>query len=281
MPSIFLSHSHLDRDVAHQIYHLLMGEHIKVWVDEAEIKPGESIIAKIGSAIDEMEYLGVVLSPNSVMSTWVLKELRMALTDELESKRLRVIGLLVADCDMPGFLRDKKYIDCRRNLQNGVRELIDFLNGKSPIVAVPPQATFAEIIEEADDELWGRLTCGLGSSSGGEPNREATSELIRTLGKNQLEASLAVGVNWTADQYKHFLSWLVDDVQKYVQTDEQGAKRLIRDLLNLGILEEATDIDYHGREPAYTQGDILWVIKRVAQRSGLFARFAGLERYEV
>lgn len=255
MPSIFLSHSHLDRDVARQIYHLLVGEQVRVWFDEAEIRPGESIIAKIESAIDEMEYLGVVLSPNSVTSTWVLKELRMALTDELEKKKLRVVGLLVADCDVPGFLRDKKYVDCRQNLVNGMRELADSLKGKSVWIPLPSQAVLAKIIDEADDALWERLSCGQASS------RKAAADLIRSLSKDQLEAALAVGVSWFGDQYKHYLSWLIDDIKEHVDTDEQGARKLIRDLLNLGILDEATDLDYHGREPAYTQGDILWVSK--------------------
>ena len=67
--SIFLSHSHVDKPIARQIYHGLRDDGIRCWIDEAEIKPGMSIIAALEGAIDDADYLGVVLTPTSVTST--------------------------------------------------------------------------------------------------------------------------------------------------------------------------------------------------------------------
>jgi hypothetical protein len=41
-----------------------LGAH--VWIDEAELNIGDSLIGKIAAVIDEMEFLAVVLSPDAV-----------------------------------------------------------------------------------------------------------------------------------------------------------------------------------------------------------------------
>ena len=43
-----------------------------MWLDEAEMLPGDSLIGKIEAAVGRVDYLGVVLSRNSVVSPWVL-----------------------------------------------------------------------------------------------------------------------------------------------------------------------------------------------------------------
>ena len=63
--SLFLSHSHRDKDIARQLFHELQGRGFDCWFDEAEIQPGQSIIAKIEEAIDQVDYVGIVLTPNS------------------------------------------------------------------------------------------------------------------------------------------------------------------------------------------------------------------------
>ena len=45
-----------------------------MWVDEAEIKLGDSLIEKIRDGLDRVEYVGVVLSNNSINSQWVKKK---------------------------------------------------------------------------------------------------------------------------------------------------------------------------------------------------------------
>jgi hypothetical protein len=86
---------------------------IPVWFDEAELEPGDSIIQKIEAAIDRMDYLIVILSPASVSSGWVREELRMALHKGIAGRKFTVIPVLRAKCEIPGFLRDRKYVDMR------------------------------------------------------------------------------------------------------------------------------------------------------------------------
>jgi TIR domain len=113
MASIFLSHNSHDKPFVRRLAMALQAKGVRVWVDEAEIKVGDSLLDKIQSAIDETDYLAVVLSPNSVKSSWVNQELKQALNHELKSKAVKVLPILLADCEVPGFLRDKKYADFR------------------------------------------------------------------------------------------------------------------------------------------------------------------------
>lgn len=57
MSSIFLSHNSKDKEFVRKLAIRLKDYGIKVWLDEAEIKIGESLINKIQIAIDEMSYL--------------------------------------------------------------------------------------------------------------------------------------------------------------------------------------------------------------------------------
>ena len=73
MSSIFLSHSHYDKEFVRRINVDLRKAGIRTWFDEAEIFVGDSLLGKVETAIDEMEYFGVVISPSSVNSEWVVQ----------------------------------------------------------------------------------------------------------------------------------------------------------------------------------------------------------------
>jgi hypothetical protein len=94
MSSIFLSHSHKDKPFARKIAQQLSAHGMRVWLDEAELLVGDSLITKIEIAIKDCSYLGVILSPNSVNSDWVRKEVSIALTEEIQGKRVKVLPLL-------------------------------------------------------------------------------------------------------------------------------------------------------------------------------------------
>jgi hypothetical protein len=113
LSSIFLSHNHADKPFARRLAKDLINLGIRVWIDEAEIQVGDSLIEKIREGIDNVEYVGVVLSRVSVKSEWVKKEVDIAMNQEIKGKRVKVLPLLVDDCDLPGFLEGKLYADFR------------------------------------------------------------------------------------------------------------------------------------------------------------------------
>lgn len=111
MSSIFLSHNHADKPFVRRLAQDLQTAGVRVWIDEAEIMIGDSLIEKIRQGIDEMEYVGVVLSQNSVESRWVQEELDIAMNQQIEGRRVKVLPLLLDDCELPGFLQGKLYAD--------------------------------------------------------------------------------------------------------------------------------------------------------------------------
>ena len=98
-------------------------------IDEGEIKLGDSLIGRIEGALQEVKYLGVILSKAAVESQWVQKEVRIAL--ELENDgQLLVLPLLYQDCELPAFLLDRRRIDFRSplNYQPGVLSVVSEVN---------------------------------------------------------------------------------------------------------------------------------------------------------
>jgi hypothetical protein len=80
-------------------------------LDEAEIKVGESLIEKIRQALDEVDYVAVILSPNSIASPWVQREVDVAMNQEIQGKRVKVLPIMYRRCELPGFLLGKLYAD--------------------------------------------------------------------------------------------------------------------------------------------------------------------------
>lgn len=111
MPSIFLCHSSKDKYFVRMLAERMRRFGIRVWLDEAEINIGDSLIEKIGQAIEESDFVGVVLSSNSVNSEWVQRELQLALQKELEEENMVVLPLLLEQVQIPPFLRGKFYAD--------------------------------------------------------------------------------------------------------------------------------------------------------------------------
>jgi hypothetical protein len=111
MLRVFISHNHEDKTFVRRFGADLAAAGVQPWIDEAEINVGDSLIAKVSAAIDKMDYFAVVLSPRSVASGWVQQELEQALTNQLAEKKIRVLPLLLEHCDIPPFLRGKKYAD--------------------------------------------------------------------------------------------------------------------------------------------------------------------------
>lgn len=112
-PSVFLSHNVRDKRFARRLGSALADNGVRVWIDEAELKVGDSLLERISEGIRDMQYLGVILSPNSVDSNWVQKEVSMAMTQEITNARVQVLPILYKDCRTPLFLQDKLYADFR------------------------------------------------------------------------------------------------------------------------------------------------------------------------
>lgn len=111
MSTIFLSHSHVDKPFARKLAASLRSAGHGVWIDEAEINIGDSLVEKIREGLDQVDYVAAILSQASIDSPWVTRELDIASNREIEEGRVVVLPLLVENVDLPGFLKGKFYGD--------------------------------------------------------------------------------------------------------------------------------------------------------------------------
>jgi hypothetical protein len=122
--SVFISYSSKDAHFVEQLASALVANRVHIWLDKWEMQVGDSLLDKIQSALTTSDYLLVVLSKASVESEWCRKELKAGLMRELEEKKTHVIPIIIEDCEIPIFLRDKKYADFRKDFITGLNELL-------------------------------------------------------------------------------------------------------------------------------------------------------------
>jgi hypothetical protein len=121
---VFLSHSSKDKWFVRRLATDLVQLKIKPWLDEWEIRAGESIPQKIGQGLEHSQCVVLVLSGNSTASKWVEREWQSKYWDEVERNEVQVIPVLLADCEVPQLLKGKKYADFRKDYSEGLTELI-------------------------------------------------------------------------------------------------------------------------------------------------------------
>jgi TIR domain len=122
---LFISYSSRDAEFVAKLANDLTACGVIVWWDKWVMKVGDSLHKKIQDGITNSAWLGVVLSPNSVSSPWVEKELNSALMKELEQKKVFVLPILYRDCQIPLLLKDKIYADFRSSYKLGLDTLLD------------------------------------------------------------------------------------------------------------------------------------------------------------
>ncbi|HLP55091.1 MAG TPA: toll/interleukin-1 receptor domain-containing protein [Fluviicola sp.] len=111
MKRIFLSHSSLDKQFVRQINHRLIENGLSTWLDEAEIKIGDSLLRKISEAIDDIDFVLAFISENSIKSRWVELELEIAMTQQLDTGKVIVLPIFKDKVELPPNL---KYLIGRR-----------------------------------------------------------------------------------------------------------------------------------------------------------------------
>jgi hypothetical protein len=89
-----------------------------------EVTAGESFIDRVQLALDKAEAVLIILSKNFVKSSWCKKELNAGFMREIDEKRILLIPILIDDCEIPTFLKEKKYADFRISPEKGFEQVI-------------------------------------------------------------------------------------------------------------------------------------------------------------
>ncbi|MUG31053.1 toll/interleukin-1 receptor domain-containing protein [Aeromonas salmonicida] len=122
---VFISYSHSDKKKVDEIAAHLVKNRANVWVDTWELNVGDSILNRVQEAVESSGALLIMLSKASVKSEWCKKELTAGLMRELSEKRVVVLPVLIEDCEIPLFLRDKMYADFRTDFNFGLQAVLD------------------------------------------------------------------------------------------------------------------------------------------------------------
>lgn len=127
--SVFISYSHADKDLARVLAAVLQDRGVRIWIDEGELKVGDSIIERIATAIAEIDFFLVLVSESSRSSNWCRKELALAVSGELGREGVKVLPIRINGASMPDALADVYYLDL--NAEN-VDDIADKI-----VIAIP------------------------------------------------------------------------------------------------------------------------------------------------
>lgn len=124
---VFLSHNSNDKPFVRRLAIDLESHGVNCWIDEAEIKIGDSLVQKIREGIDSVDYVAVILSQDSINSPWVQREIDVSINKEILNKDIKVLPLLLKPCELPEFLLGKFYADftCEDNYKNAFKKVIE------------------------------------------------------------------------------------------------------------------------------------------------------------
>ena len=111
---VFLSHSSKDKPVVRAVAERLRADGLRVWLDEWEIRPGDSIPAKIEEGLEHSRVLVLCMSAQAFGSDWAQLEAGTFRFRDPLNKERRFIPLRLDDAPIKGSLAQFLYINWLR-----------------------------------------------------------------------------------------------------------------------------------------------------------------------
>lgn len=142
-PKVFLSHASEDKgrfvlDFARQ----LRENGVDVWLDQWEMKPGDSLVDKIfDEGLKDASAVIIVLSTVSVQKPWLREELNASVVNRI-SRGTKLIPVIIDECEVPESLRSTVWQkvdnldDYRESLQRILSAIFDVSD--KPAIGKPP-----------------------------------------------------------------------------------------------------------------------------------------------
>lgn len=124
---VFLSYSREDAAIANLITKTLELEGIKIWLAENEIKPGVNILETISESISACDYIIILVSSYTLKSLNQQKEINLTI-NQLKNRNITIIPVLIDDGIIPKELSAMTHLDIRKDLDKGIKRLVDRIN---------------------------------------------------------------------------------------------------------------------------------------------------------
>lgn len=122
---VFLSHSNQDREFAGSLAEVMRRHGVPVWYSQTNIIGAQQWHDEIGAALRRCEWFAVILSPQSVESVWVKRELMYALRPHRFENR--IIPIACQPCDferLSWFLDSIQMVDFTGTFEEGCAALL-------------------------------------------------------------------------------------------------------------------------------------------------------------
>lgn len=142
-PKVFVSHASEDKDRFVVAFARRLRENgVDAWLDQWEMKPGDSLVDKIfEEGLKDARAVIVVLSKTSVQKPWVREELNASVVNRI-SRGTRLIPVVIDNCEVPESLRSTVWQrvddldDYGESLQRILSAIFD-VTDKPPIGKMP------------------------------------------------------------------------------------------------------------------------------------------------
>lgn len=142
-PKIFLSHA--SEDKARFVVNFarrLRENGVDAWLDQWEMKPGDSLVDKIfEEGLKEARAVVIVLSATSVQKPWVREELNTSVVNRI-SRGTKLIPVVIDNCEVPECLRSTVWqrVDDLDNYGESLQRILSviFDVDDKPAIGMPP-----------------------------------------------------------------------------------------------------------------------------------------------
>lgn len=134
LKNIFISHSSIDIVFAKAFKKDLIEHGIVAWLDETELLLGDQLTRKITDAIENFNYLAIVISSHSVQSEWVKKELKIAKENSKEILPIKLEKVEIPS-EIQHYIGDRVYADFTNPdlYASSFQKFLQLLGHKTPV----------------------------------------------------------------------------------------------------------------------------------------------------
>jgi len=164
MATVFISYSKFDKIFAEKLEKDLLAHGHNVFRDFNSIMVGENISRKIEESIIKSDFLIPIISKHAIQSNWVKEEITIRIWQDISTNRENILPVLINDCELPIFLRHKKYADFRNQYNNGFKQLQErLINIRNSNESKPLDDFYHIRINDSEDsdEIAKKIMCAI------------------------------------------------------------------------------------------------------------------------
>ncbi len=206
MAQIYISYSQSNQEAAGEIRDALEGWGHTVWMDDPEVEFDRALAERLDRALREAQIVIALLSPTSVKSRTVRREIALA-----KSLNTAIIPVLVEPLPSVQESGGAKYIDATTNRQAAISRLVKAVESRAASISARPPAAVPEMEREEAPRSRSTLLAAimiilvvivvaLGIALGGQ-RRTSTDDALLTQveSTNAAQATSAAKLRSTAD----------------------------------------------------------------------------------